>query len=243
MKQSNLTYPGLCALGILACLSGTAEATTIFSENFDGITAPPGNFNGAPAGQVTTTHDLVFGASLTGWNAVGAGAIHAVDTNNTWTGGAVSGNPQNWGVMFWQDNVITLSGGIAGSNDIGFTYTVDFLGAGAVYEAPSQVNNGTTDGITIDVVRAVDNFTLHSFSHTPAQPVGVGDLGLTPVNFNYVGDGSGDILFRIGPSNPNQGRFGGTIDDLSLNRIPEPSATALLGLAGLGLILRRRRSI
>ncbi|MDG2123363.1 MAG: hypothetical protein P8J87_06690, partial [Verrucomicrobiales bacterium] len=86
---------GLCAAGILASFSGSVGATTIFTENFDGITAPGGNFNGAPAGQVTTTHDLVFSASLAGWGVAGAGTIHAVDTANTWSGGSVSANAQN----------------------------------------------------------------------------------------------------------------------------------------------------
>lgn len=231
---------GLCAIGILACLGGTAGAGTIFTENFEAISAPPGNFNGAPSGQVTTTHDLVFGASLAGWSNAGAGSVHAVDTNNTWTGGSVSANPQNWGVMFWQDNVITQNAAIPGSNDNGIPYTVDFLAAGGVYEAPSQTNNGSTDGITINILRASDSAVLHSFTHTPAPPVGVGNLGLTPVSFGYTGDGSGDILFRIGPSNPNQGRFGGTIDDLRLT--PEPSSVSLLGLTGLALMMRRRRN-
>jgi hypothetical protein len=241
MKTPCRTHLGLCALGILACFSGTAGATTLFTENFDGITAPPGNFNGAPDGQVTTTHDLVFGASLAGWDNAGAGSIHAVDTNNTWTGGSVSGNAQDWGVMIWQDNVITLTVGIVGSNVIGTQYSIDFLAAGAVYEAPSQINDGVTDNLQVEVLRASDSAVLHTFNHTPAAPVGVGDLGLLAVNFGYTGDGSGDILFRVGPGNPNQGRFQGTIDDLSLSTIPEPGVSALMGLAGLGLLMRRRR--
>ena len=216
MRELERNELGLIASGILACLSATAGAQ-IFTEDFESLTAPGGNFNGAPAGQVTTTHDLVFGANLAGWSNAGAGSVHSVDTNNTWTGGAVSANPQNWGVMFWQDNVITLDAAIAGSNDLGTSYQIDCLVAGAVYEAPSQANNGTSDGIQIEVLRASDSTVLHTFNHTPAPPVGAGDLGLLSVSFSYSGDGSGDILFRIGPSNPNQGRFGGTIDDLELS--------------------------
>jgi hypothetical protein len=236
-------YLVLSAAGLLACLNGSAGAATIFSENFNGVTAPGGNFNGSPSGQVTTGHDLVFGASLTGWSGAGGGVIHAVDTANTWPGPTT--NPQNWGVMIWQDNVITQTVGIAGSNANGTQYNIDFLAAGEVYEAPSQVNNGTTDNLLIEVLRASDSAVLHTFNHTPAAPVGAGNLGLLPVNFGYTGDGSGDILFRIGPGNANQGRFQGTIDDLVLSTVttavPEPSSTALLGLGGLALIIRRRR--
>ena len=84
------TFPRKRSLG---CLSGTlfafaltlgsSGAAVLFTEDFNGISAAPGNFNGSPSGQVTTTHDLVFGAGLTGWSGSGAGAIHAVDTANT----------------------------------------------------------------------------------------------------------------------------------------------------------------
>ena len=243
MNPSNRTHLALTASGILLSLSGTAGATTIFTENFDGITGL--GLNGSPVGQVTTTHDLGFGGNLTGWGKSGAGTIHAVDTNNTWSAGTVSAKPQNWGVMFWQDNVITQTLGITDSNTIGTQYSIDFLAAGAVYENAGQVNNGTTDGLRIDVLRASDSAVLHTFDHLTAQPVGAGSLGLTAMNSTYTGDGSGDILFRVGPVNANQGRFQGTIDDLSLSTstIPEPSSATLLGLSGLALLLRRKRSV
>ena len=241
MKKPTGTIHALCAFGVLACLSGTAGATTLFTENFEAISAPPGNFNGGPGGQHITTHDMVHTSNLAGWSEVGGGTVHAVDTNNTWTGGVLSGNPQNWGVMFWQDNVITQTVGISGSNDSGTPYSIDFLAAGGVYHAPSQVNNGTTDNLLIEILRASDSAVLHSFNHPTAAPIGVGNLGLAPGNFGYTGDGSGDILFRIGPGNANQGRFQGTIDDLSLTRVPEPGVSVLAGVAGLGLLLRRRR--
>ena len=233
---SKLFGAALLAGGLMA----TSAQAALFIEDFNAITAPPGNFNGSPVGQVTTTHDLVFGANLTGWSKSGAGVIHAVDTANMWTGGSVSNNTQNWGVMIWQDNVITQTSGIAGSNDNGVQYSIDFLGAGAVYEAAGQVNNGTTDNIQIEVLRASDNTVLHTFNQVVAQPIGVGNLGLTAYDFSYTGDGSGDIKFRIGPGNANQGRFQGTIDDPELSIVPEPSSLAFLGLGGL-LLARRRR--
>ncbi len=208
--------------GICVALCASAGAQ-IFSEDFEII---PGNLNGGPGGQHITSHDLVVGASLTGWANAGAGTIHAVDSANTWTGGSLSANPQNWGVMIWQDNVITQTAGIPGSNDNRIPYDVDFLAAGGVYHAASQVNNGATDNLKIEVLRASDSAVLHSFNHSPAPPLGVGDLGLLPVNFGYTGDGSGDILFRIGPGNANQGRFQGTVDDLVLS-IADPNAPSI----------------
>ncbi len=230
-----LTLAALSAMASLI-LATTSVNAAIFTEDFNGLTGLI--LNGGPVGQVTTTHDLGYDGNLAGWNKAGSGDIHAVDTANTWPG--PTGNPRNWGVMIWQDNVITQQAGIAGSNDNGTPYSIDFLAAGAVYEIPGQVNNGTTDNLQIEVLRASDSAVLHTFNHTPAPPVGVGNLGLLPVNFNYTGDGSGDIKFRIGPGNAGQGRFQGTIDDLTLT--PEPSAMALCALGLLGLRRRRRRA-
>ena len=229
---SKLFGAALLAGGLMA----TSAEAALFTENFDGITGL--TLNGGPSGQVTTNHDLGFGGNLAGWSKAGAGTIHAVDTANTWPG--PTGNPRNWGVMIWQDNVITQTSGIAGSNDNGTEYQIDFLGAGAVYENAGQVNNGTTDNLQIEVLRASDNTVLHTFNQIVAQPIGVGNLGLTAYDFSYTGDGSGDIKFRIGPGNAGQGRFQGTIDDLELSIVPEPSSLALLGLGGL-LLARRRR--
>ncbi len=86
-KSTALCVTAMAILGLMAASANAGVITPIFTENFDAITAPGGNFNGGPAGQVTTGHDLVWGASLTGWSKSGAGAIHAVDTANTWPGG------------------------------------------------------------------------------------------------------------------------------------------------------------
>ncbi len=237
MKSTTQIRLGSLAAAVLVTFSLPAGAA-IFHADFNGLV--PGNINGGPGGQFITAHDMVVGASVPGWSNSGAGTIHAVDTANAFSGPLGTGNPRNWGVMFWQDNVITQTAGIAGSNNASVPYSIDFLAAGGVYHAASQVNNGTTDNILIEVLRASDSAVLHSFNHAPLQPIGVGDLGLIPVNFGYTGDGSGDILFRLGPGQPGQRRFQGTIDDLSLT--PEPSSVALLGLGGLALLMRRRRN-
>ena len=201
-------------------------------ESFDGITDM--DLNGGPNGQVTTTHDVGVGGSLAGWSNEGAGTIHAVDTHNIWTGGVVSTNPPNWGVMIWQDNVITQTTGTLGSNESGVGYRINFLAAGAVYQQAGQVNDGTTDGLRIEVLRASDDAVLHTFDHITAPPVGLGDLGLLPVNFTYTGDGSGDILFQVGPVNAGQGRFQGTIDDLQLTLAGSVSGPEITSITEIG---------
>ena len=226
------------------------DPNAIFFEDFNSFTGVLNGNQGGAQGQHVTTHDMGHSGNLTGWSKAGASTVVAVDTVNVWTDpSTVTANPQNWAVMIWGGNgvganiinEITLAAPIAGSNTIGTPYRIDFLGAGGVYHAASQVNDGTTDALRIQVLRASDSAVLHTFDQIVAQPTGVGDLGLTPYSFNYTGDGTGDTVFRITGVNDTVTRFQGTVDDLSLTRVPEPSATALLGLAGLGLILRRRR--
>ena len=207
-------------------LLGGSAAAQIFTEDFNSFTGVlNGNDRGAQ-GQAITTHDLAHSGNLTGWSNAGAGTIHAVDTANVWTDpSTVTANPQNWGVLIWGGNgvgtniinEITLAAPIAGSNTIGTPYIIDFLGAGGVYHAAAQGNDGTTDALRIQVLRASDSAVLHTFDQIVAQPVGVGNLGLTPYSFNYTGDGTGDIVFRITGVNDTVSRFQGTIDDLTLS--------------------------
>jgi len=244
------SQPRFTAISGICMLLGGSAAAQIFTEDFNSFAGVLNGNQGGARGQHITTHDMGHSGNLTGWSKAGAGTVHAVDTANVWTDpSTVTANPQNWAVMIWGGNgvganiinEITLAAPIAGSNTIGTPYRIDFLGAGGVYHAASQVNDGTTDALRIQVLRASDSAVLHTFDQIVAQPTGVGNLGLTPYSFNYTGDGTGDIVFRITGVNDTVTRFQGTIDDLSLTSVPEPSATALLGLAGLGLILRRRR--
>jgi hypothetical protein len=43
----------------------------MFSVDFESFTAPAGNFNGGPSGQVGTGLDLAHSGSLTGWSKSG----------------------------------------------------------------------------------------------------------------------------------------------------------------------------
>ena len=68
MKHLNETYLGLCALGILACFSGTAGATTIFTEDFNSFTGVLNGNAGGNDGQHFTNHDLAHSGNVTGWS-------------------------------------------------------------------------------------------------------------------------------------------------------------------------------
>jgi len=65
--------------------------------------------------------------------------------------------------------------------------------------------------VLIEVLRG-DDTVLASYTSLPGA--WAGNMAFVPDGFQYAGDGSGDIRFRISPSNPNVGRFNAAIDDL-----------------------------
>ena len=203
--------------------------SAIFSENFDGIAGA--NFNG---GQLQSDLDLAWGADLPGWSKAGDGAVHIVDHANV-TGNIV--NPRNFAPMLWgampnqtleNANIITLDIPISGSNAAGQVYQVSFLASPSVYSAGAQASQAT-EGVLIEVLR-IDDTVLASHASLPGA--WAGDMAFVADSFEYTGDGSGGIRFRISPSNPNVGRFGAAIDDLTLNPAPPVFSENFDGIAG-----------
>ena len=216
-----------CLIGVvltfLAFLAQRSGAQPIFSDDFASFAN--GNFNG---GQFQSGLVVAYGGNLTDWDKAGGGVVHAVDRANVFGSG---NNPSDFAVMIWQDNVITQLAAVAGSNALGTPYEVVFDAGPAVYQAPSQTT-GATDGILIEVLRA-DDSVLATHTHLPGEWAGV--LALTGGSFQYLGDGSGDIRLRIGPSAPGSGRFGGTIDNISI--VSNPVGVAVTSLAANPAVL------
>jgi hypothetical protein len=152
---------------------------------------------------------VAFGGTLPDWDKAGGGVVHAVDRANVFGAG---NNPPDLAVMIWQDNVITQLVAVPGSNMSGTPYAVAFDAGPAVYQVAGQAT-GADDGILIEILRA-DDSVLASHTHQPGAWAGF--PALAAGRFEYTGDGSGDIRLRIGPSSPGSGRFGGTIDNVSI---------------------------
>jgi len=142
--------------------------------------------------------------------------MHVVDRANV-AGNIV--NPRNFAPMLWgagsgqtiaNANILTLDDPISGSNISGQVYEVSFVASPSVYQNPSQASQNT-DGVLIEVLRG-DDTVLASYTSLPGA--WAGNMAFVPDCFQYTGDRSGDIRFRISPSNPNVGRFGAAIDDL-----------------------------
>jgi hypothetical protein len=230
-KTTTTTQPlSLLACGLLACLTQqSGAATIIFTENFNTYT---GNQNNT---QYQTGLNVAHTGSVAGWSNSGQGTIHAVDLD------ATAG--VNWAPMFYQDNVITQTVGIA-ANNLNASYEINFDYGTAVYgTAQAAERTLAADSLLVQVLRA-DNSVLTSTTYAPGAWDTVGnsnlDAGLKGT-LSYIGDGTGVVRLRIGPAGTlTSGRFEGEIDNLSVSLIPEPGA-ALLGGLGLLTLLRRRR--
>ena len=192
---------------LLLCLATPGEAQ-IFTEDFNGFTASGGNFNG---GQYQSGLAVAYSGTLPDWGKSGSGTVHVVDTANIFANGIV--NPRDFAVMIWQNNVITQSSAIPGSNDAGVTYEVSFEASPAVYQAGSQ-QTSASDGLLIEVLDSGSNI-LASHTHNPGA--WAGNIVFAADSFQYTGDGNGDIRLRIGPSAFGSGRFGGAIDNLQVS--------------------------
>ena len=183
----------------------------LFAENFDSFT---GNQNNT---QYQTALKVAYGGSVSRWSNAGYSTMHAVNLNGA----------GNWAIMFYQDNVITLTTGIA-ANSNGVAYKVEFDYGTAVYAGSSQATTAT-DGLLVEVVRAAGT-TLASGTYTPgawSYPTNANFSAGLHGTLQYVGDGSGFVRLRIGPTAPlTTGRFEGEIDNLIVSEVAAPAVTA-----------------
>ena len=176
-----------------------------FAENFNSYT---GNQNNT---QYQTGLKVAYNGNVARWSKSGTGTMHAVDLSGS----------GNWAIMFYQDNVITLTTGIA-ANTSGVTYQVDFDYGTAVYNGLSQ-RTTAADSLFVEVVRAAGT-TLAAGTYLPGAWDTSGNRNLSAGlhgTLTYVGDGSGVVRLRIGPTAPlNSGRFAGEIDNITLKAMP-----------------------
>ena len=224
MNKTTRNRLGLCASGILACLSGTAGAA-IFTENFSSYAGTQNTT------QYETGLNVAHSGDVTGWTK--SSGLHAVDLGSF-----------DWAIMFYSSDGITLDAGI-GANDLSTSYDVTFDYGTAVYAAGNPEQRTLDgDGLLVEVLRGNDTVLASQFflpgawseSDSSNRNLSAGLTG----TLAYVGDGTGVVRLRIGQA-VNTSRFTGSIDNISVSAVPEPTTTALLGLGGLALILRRRK--
>jgi hypothetical protein len=147
---------------------------------------------------------------VAGWTYTGAGTMHAVDRANQ----AGQSNPSDWGILIYQDNVITSKA--IGANVAGQIYRVNCELSAAAFNESSQATQAG-DALLIEVLRA-DNSVLASTTKAPGA--WTGKMTFAPASLDYTGDGSGDLRLRIGPAGAGKsGRFHGAIDNITVREM------------------------
>jgi hypothetical protein len=214
----------------------------------------PGNVNGAPVWRYETTQGGGLGSvnpwykqptSLMTWDpawyATGWGVwSHGDNLNPPVLAGRLIHNvaASTWGdipLVRWMN---PLGNGVA--LDIAGTLTVNWNGV-----------NGLGRPVNVDVViakyTAASNTTSILFSDTVSKPnpfPSVGDSVFLPVNLSQIAMNAGDsIIISHRGQNPvgPLGAWVNLYDNLSLSAVPAPGSFALLSLAGLVAVRRKRR--
>ena len=215
LNQSMKTTMSLAAaMGTLA-LATSANAAVIFTEDFEGSTA-------TTAGTFTTA---------SGWESTdftSAGQHNELNAGN-W-GNHLSGQIGDaFGVVLFAAGTMTADLGINFADNTDYTFSFDHFRrsdlAGGDVTAQIQTVGGTVlatadfAAITGTTASDIANRIVPTYSTSGGAEVGQEiRLVFIPTSGNQVG-----------------------IDNISLDAVPEPTTTALLGLGGLALILRRRK--
>ncbi|MBK1790948.1 discoidin domain-containing protein [Persicirhabdus sediminis] len=188
-----------------------------------------------------TTIDNLPGASVDGTNAQTSSSTD-VDTSNLIDGGTGTGASDKWYTTAFDSAappVIIF--------DLGADITMD---AFAVYGYHGNLNNGasnnTISSFTLEFATAAEGSTTFGQSYSKIDETI--DAKFKNSEF-YTSDYGQDITARYIKVTIT-GNFGGDIvgsTEMNINVVdtdvvPEPSALTLLGLGGLGLVLRRRRA-
>jgi hypothetical protein len=163
----------------------------------------------------------------------------------------------NWSLVgvgiFYLDNPVTdgtlrfeMTESTATGAQFGFSlYALDGLAPGVA--ATGSAPNNNQSAATVSITTSEGFFVQEAARNNQSLGGDVGDDYITQYNFSsnsyrglsqyQVTSAPGDYLAPINNGGANAGRF----VTAAFEAIPEPSSVALLGLGGLGLMIRRRR--
>ena len=215
----------LFAALLAASVCAPASATTIFSDNFDDYQA--GGFGTQPG---TGLQIGAFG-SLGAWDNYGVNSVHA---ENRGSG--------NWAAMLYANagnspNALVTKN--AFENVLGVTYTVSFESAGTAWSSNAE-GTAANDRLLFSLIDADSGQAMVEYSYNPTDWTGASSNPYSMGSFSYLGTGSGNLKLSIlGVSDGY--RFGGAVDNVSIDSVPEPAMLGLFGMGAIGLGLSRRR--
>ena len=181
---------------------------------------------------ITTTNDLTMAGVLDAEGSFGSGDF----SNDT---GALSDKitgTTRYGRTPGVSGHETASGDQFGYVSVGETWTPDVL-----YIGPNSNAGLTHFGLITTPVANNDGRLFVTVTYSDATTE---SLEGAKDQTNWLGfHKDGEIITSIQVTSPSAGGVFANYDDVSLVfSVPEPSSTALLGLGGLALVLRRKRS-
>ncbi|MBK1829066.1 PEP-CTERM sorting domain-containing protein [Haloferula rosea] len=225
----------LTILVVTGALAASANAATISLENSSfelpvasgGLTSP-GGFSGAtPAGWIRTGSGGRFNQSTT----------PGVDGDLTvFLQGGNAANLTGGTIAQRIDNLTVGTGSLLDGETFDFTLAARNANGSPTFNFDIRTAADPTTGFSL-----LNGFvTSSTFSGNPFQDIDVaGTVDLAQVSGLLVGGEYTGQVWLIANTNGPQVNFDNA--RLEYNAIPEPSSTALVGLAGLGLLLRRRK--
>ena len=223
--------------------SGTASdytGTTTINAGTLALVSNTSNNNIASSSLITVD----AGASLDVTGITAAGGFEIVSGQTLAGEGNVSGDTTINSGGF-------LSAGDGGIGTLTFDALVDVSSVGANSMLFDLASPGFSDLVSMsssELDIGSGSFDLDTFTFTdlsgPGSRIGVGTYTLFDADSLALGNSLGSTVFTeslLGYATATLFESGGDIF-LSVTAVPEPSSTALLGLGGLALMLRRKRS-
>jgi MYXO-CTERM domain-containing protein len=220
------------SLGPNLIVNGNFEANVI--ANFLGV---PGNQNGgsAPSGSITGWQDLGIGVTL-----VHRGAFDG--PSPLVEGSAAASDGDQWlslenGFFHTADGTGKNGGGVqqAFATTPGNTYSVSF----DFSSLPRGANESSSFLVQLDG-QTIDTLTVNTAGFATVQ-----NVSWQTYNFDFIAAGGTSTLTFLPLDNYDASFFGAAIDNVRANLIavsivPEPAGLALLSVAGLALLRRRK---
>lgn len=234
-----LTKHLLIPAAIFAATSASNAANIITNGDFElGVTAYQNYNAGSEFGR--TNYGVDFGNTVffDNW-ARGGGATRG------WTAGTGGVSPATFpaslGGYFLR--IDANDAGNPGGNPDYIVQTGFTLTAGLTYNFSADLFGQTATGaqVILEFIgtggNVGNNVSVGTFTDT--TDVAGGSITAIASDFSSAVTTTGTYELRI--SSPSNGDNHSYIDNIVVDEVPEPSTTALLGLGGLALILRRRK--